>query len=139
MDATLLEIIEKFAAQRHSETAPEHSSFRRQGLETPDGAYCMCDSTSYAFIQFARGEGYVGSLMQYCFHIFSNSEKGNPDPTLYCIGMHDTATYRKAPWHMIVETPDFFIDFTARQYHSKACYPHIISKNIKSFAATEGA
>ena len=138
---TLMEIIEKFAETRSSNGAAPESHFRGRGLDTPAGAYCMCDSTSDAFITFARAAGYDGRLARYDFNIDISSrndagvreysyDSRNPDPTLYTRGQHDTANFAKAGWHTIVETEEFLLDFTAKQYHSQACYPHIISRAV---------
>lgn len=62
----------------------------------------------------------------------------NPDPALYCEGKNENGD-RKSEWHCIVETKDFYIDFTARQYTKEAAYPHIISKRQLVMAATAGA
>jgi hypothetical protein len=127
--ATLMEIIEKFAESR------------RARLDTPEGAYCMCDATSDAFVRFAHAAGYEGELKAYTFDseverlVDSNTwvwepSPRNPDPTLYRRGKHASADFTCCNWHCVVETPEFFVDFTARQYHSNACYPHIISKCV---------
>ncbi len=126
MDTRLEVIIERFAASRSSASSTK-SSFSGYGLDTPMGAYLMCDVTSDAFIRFAAQEGYTGLLQRYSFDVDSAR---NPDPTLYCRGRHDSDLFYLAGWHVIVETPEFFIDFTAKQYHTQACYPHIISRKI---------
>jgi hypothetical protein len=135
MDTRLEVIIEKFAASRGSDRSAATSSYGyadhtlsyRHALDTPQGAYLMCDATSDAFIYFAAQEGYTGLLQRYSFDVDSAR---NPDPTLYCRGRHDSDLFYLAGWHVIVETPEFLIDFTAKQFHTQACYPHIISRKI---------
>jgi hypothetical protein len=100
---------------------------RRHMLDNPWGAYCMCDSTSTAFIRFAREAGYTGRLAMYEFDIHSER---NPDPTLYQVGQHPTEGYRRARWHCIVETEEFLLDFTAKQYHHEVGYPYLISRKV---------
>jgi hypothetical protein len=140
----LMQVIEKFAETRTTE-----KSGRMHGLETVEGAYCMCDSTSDAFIRFAHAAGVTLELSRYDFDldtticlpeggIQSQPSPRNPDPTLYQRGKHPTAEFHRAGWHAIVETPEFFLDFTARQYHHEACYPHIISKKLAAAAAAGG-
>jgi hypothetical protein len=135
----LMKLIEKFAESRHSKNC-EPGLY---GLDTPDGAYCMCDSTSDAFIRFARTEGYQGELSRYDFSIYPHGVdyafgQHNPDPTLYSLGKHDSAAYNKSSWHAIVKTSYFYVDFTAKQYHTDACFPHIISLNLAAAAAAGG-
>lgn len=130
----LMDIIAKFAASRHSGSSGE-GSFYREGLDTPLGAYCMCDTTSSAFIRFAKAAGYMGRLDRYDFDI---ATERNPDPTLYARGRHDACEYNKASWHSIVETEHFLLDFTAKQYHSNASYPHIISHAVAGIPKFNG-
>jgi hypothetical protein len=114
---TLAEVIETFADSRRT-------GFGLEGLDTPLGAYLMCDAMSDAFIRFAAAAGYTGKLKRYDFHC--SDERRNPDPSLYKQVMHDTMDdIQCCNGHVIVETEEFFIDFTAKQYHSQACYPHI--------------
>jgi hypothetical protein len=129
MDAKLQEVIEKFADMRRSDGGSY--IFQGSGLDTPEGAYCMCDATSDAFIKFARENGYTGRLERYDFDVYTLR---NPDTSLYRSGQHDAAKWHCASWHAIVETEEFLIDFTAKQYHSQACYPHIISRKIAGIA-----
>jgi hypothetical protein len=135
----LLEAIRTFAESRR--TAGDY--FSGDGLDTAKGAYCRCDSTSDAFICYAREHDVTEHLSRYDFNVTERIGKDdgtierdvpsprNPDPTLYARGSHDTENYYKSGWHAIVETPEFFLDFTAKQYHSTACYPHIINKAVK--------
>lgn len=125
MDARLQRAMEEFAKTRDSVSG--FQAYRGCGLDTVEGAYGMRDTTSHAFIAFAKAAGVEVPLNAYEFDVASGA---NPDTTLYRTGQHPTAEYRRAGWHCIVEAPDFFIDFTARQYHQDACYPHIISKNL---------
>jgi hypothetical protein len=120
-----MECIEKFAAVRRSDS--QNNIFQGAGLDTPEGAYCMCDSTSDAFIRFAQAAGYTGKLKRYDFDCDSAR---NPDPSLYQRGQHPSANYRRSSWHAIVETEEFLLDFTAKQYHHDACYPHITSREV---------
>jgi len=140
----LMQIIKTFADTRHSANSERYQG-EMEGLDTPAGAYCMCDSTSDAFITFARAVGYQGELGRYDFVIYSHGtspysvgENVNPDPTLYSLGTHDSVNFAKSSWHAIVKTEHFFVDFTARQYHTDACYPHIISLNLAAAAAAGG-
>jgi hypothetical protein len=134
----LMKAIEKFAETR------------RANLDTPGGAYCMCDSTSDAFIRFAQEEcDLTIELNRYDFDLDTITVGGdrivavpsprNPDPTLYQRGKHPVAEFHRAGWHAIVETPEFYLDFTARQYHQDACYPHIISKQLTKQLAAAAA
>jgi hypothetical protein len=103
----------------------------------------MCDTTSDAFIRYAREHDVTEHLSRYDFYVTEGGigkddgtiewvpSPRNPDSTLYARGSHDTENYYKSDWHAIVETPEFFLDFTAKQYHSTACYPHIINKAVK--------
>lgn len=128
-----------------SEAIFQFAESRRQRLDTPSGAYCMCDSTSDAFIRWARDNGVTVELNRYDFDLNYGGVEGgiwvskphprNPDPTLYQTGKHDMEVFMCAGWHSIVETPHFFVDFTARQYHSAACYPHIIAKKVAEVSA----
>lgn len=129
MDDKLKAAIEKFADSR------------KDRLTTPNGAYCMCDSTSDAFIRFAVAEGVTVPLARYDFELtdwiidkdgvgHTIDHPRNPDPTLYQRGQHPAAQFRRAGWHAIVDAGDILIDFTARQYHQDACYPHITSKAL---------
>ena len=139
----LMQVIEKFA-----ETRTTKGSGRMHGLETVEGAHGMCDSTSDAFISFAREHGWY-DLQRYDFDldiiaclpegvIVSKPHPRNPDPSLYQRGKHPVAEFHRAGWHAIVEAPEFFIDFTARQYHQDACYPHLIAKTLAAAAAAGG-
>ena len=51
--------------------------------------------------------------------------------------MTDKNTDTKSDFHCVVETPELYIDFTARQYTKTAPYPHIIRKDVRR-AATAG-
>jgi len=142
----LLKLIEQFAATRHSDVGGVRAN--GQGLDTAQGAYCMCDTTSDAFIRYAHEQGYTGRLARYDFNLdeWVQDADGsrlvphtrNPDPTLYSRGMHDREQFNKSGWHAIVDTEFFFLDFTAKQYHTDACYPHIISHQIAAAAAAGG-
>jgi hypothetical protein len=143
----LLKLIEQFAATRRT-GCHGTASYRDEGLDTAKGAYCMCDSTSDAFIRYAHEQGYTGRLERYDFNLDEWVEEAsgsrwvphtrNPDPTLYSRGMHDREQFNKSGWHAIVDTDYFFVDFTAKQYHTDACYPHIINHQIAAAAAAGG-
>lgn len=123
----------------------EFAESRRARLDTPDGAYCMCDSTSDAFILFAR-ERNGAILCRYDFElddwVVDKNGVGqtivnprNPKPELYQRGKHPVAEFHRAGWHAIVDAGDCLIDFTARQYHQDAEYPTIIAKKAAAAAA----
>lgn len=127
----------------------EFAESRRERLDTPDGAYCMCDSTSDAFIRFARERNNALYLRRYDFDLndflpvvdpvtgdlTERPHPRNPDPSLYQTGQHPVAVFHRAGWHAIVEADDCLIDFTARQYHHEAAYPTIIQKKAAAAAA----
>jgi hypothetical protein len=125
MNDFLMTCIQKFADLRRSDGGSP--IYEGNGLDTPKGAYCRCDRTSDAFITFAKAAGYNGRLERYDFTL---GDARNPDPTLYQLGQHPTEVYRRSSWHAIVETEYFLLDFTAKQYHQDACYPHIISHAV---------
>jgi len=105
-------------------------------LETPEGAYLKCDQMAYAFIRFAQDNGVEEYLQTYEFLVTEGwTSSPNPDPKTYQLRKHDTASFSTADWHCIVEAPDFFIDFTGRQYLSTVNYPHIIQKEKAAGAA----
>ena len=73
-----------------SEAIFQFAESRRQRLDTPLGAYCMCDSTSDAFIRWARDNGVTVELNRYDFDLNDGDFEGdiwvskphprNPDP-----------------------------------------------------------
>ena len=116
-------LIEEFAEMKVKE--------RR--LDTPLGAYLMCDRISDAFIEFALSRGFT-QFQRYDFDLVTSNH--NPDPTVYQCGKHPVEDFCRAGWHAIVEATDFYLDFTVRQYHHEAAYPYIIAK--KAAAAAGG-
>lgn len=103
-------------------------------LLSPKEAFLQCDRVSYEFLNFVHKWVPDHGCKTYCFEIECPEFNFlNPDPELYTLGTHDTENWPKANWHMIVETPTSFIDWTSRQYSSKAAYPHVVIK--KSMAA----
>jgi hypothetical protein len=113
-------------------------STKNSHLSDPDGAYLMCDRVSAAFVGFCL-QNQIESARTYGFDVvpcydFDDSNP-NPDPEFYVNGLHDTHHWRVAVWHCIVETPEFFVDFTARQYRSTCAFPLIIPKKAAAAAA----
>jgi len=102
-------------------------------------AYCQCESASELFIALCNEHGITG-INKYTFCLYnkatfrSRCDKDNPDPDMFPpqAGTHvetNEAGQHMADWHCIVETPEFLIDFTARQYRASAPYPFIIPKD----------
>lgn len=110
-------------------------------LAHPEGAHLMCDRVSAQFVGFCL-RNQIDCAHTYSFDVFPQCDDfaaphPNPDPQFYVAGPHDTHPWKVASWHCIVETPEFFIDFTARQYRSTCAFPLIIPK--KATAAAAGA
>jgi len=62
--------------------------------------------------------------------VWLDLDKENPAPEAYPLGHHDTGDWDNCPGHTFVSTPNFFVDFTARQYRSTNPYPLIIPKCV---------
>lgn len=99
-------------------------------------AYGMCQSMTEKFIEFARDNGYEGTLRRYSFYADEQPEL-NPDREMYNV-VDERGILRKnengftmCGWHCIAEADECFIDFTARQYSLKNPFPAIIHKQPK--------
>ena len=92
----------------------------------------MCVHATQMFLEFLQLEGFKwdeSGVQMYSFDIDSSR---NPDPVTFASGSNESGRHR-APWHCIAETPDSFIDWTARQYTEKAPFPYVLPKT-KAFA-----
>ena len=128
----------------------------------PRTAWGQCDASSYAFIKYARDNGYEGTLCTYTFYADEeetaryrngggDGEQDNPDPTVYKVyektgrratlgnPLKNDVGVQMCTWHCIVDAGHILIDFTARQYRSHYAYPHIIAIGEKAMAAKAGA
>lgn len=116
------------------------------------GAYMECCTASWAFLDWL-GDSAREALgaREYTFYCTpeeqelaareNRKERDNPKPDFYLAGgvKNDVMQAHQAPWHCIVETADFYIDFTGRQYFSTCAYPLIIPKqNYLAMAAAAG-
>jgi hypothetical protein len=130
-----LKLVEEFAAMN-------------QQWATQEGAYMECCAATKDFLHWLGAEACIAlgakSHEFYCTEqdrISNRSEEINPKPDFF-IGpsqMNDKMGLRQAPWHCIVQTADFYIDFTGRQYFSTCAYPLIIPKaNYLAMAASAG-
>jgi len=119
-----------------------------QQWATQEGAYMECCGATKDFLHWLGAEACIALGARahefYCTEqdrIISRSEAINPKPDFF-VGrnqMNDKMGARQAPWHCIVQTADFYIDFTGRQYFSTCAYPLIIPKaNYLAMAATAG-
>ena len=115
---------------------------------TQEGAYMECCGATQDFLNWLGVDACVtlGADRHefYCTEqdrIINRSEAINPKPDFF-IGwsqMNDKMGARQAPGHCIVQTADFYIDFTGRQYFSTCAYPLIIPKtNYLAMAASAG-
>ena len=106
---------------------------------TQEGAYMECCSATQDFLNWLGVEACV--TLGADRHEFYCTEAINPKPDFF-VGrnqMNDKMGARQAPWHCIVQTADFYIDFTGRQYFSTCAYPLIIPKaNYLAMAASAG-
>jgi hypothetical protein len=103
-------------------------------LEDPYKAWLRCDCTSYEFIKFV--DEHVPDHGCKVYGFYTNDPIMNPDRILFRVKQHDATGWHTCCWHMIVETPTAFIDWTSRQYASTTEYPHVILK--KTMAASGG-
>jgi hypothetical protein len=114
---------------------------------TAEGAAWQCDKASTDFLVLCGFHRVPELVNDYSFVVDGTSAYGprpNPDPMFYKRQRHDTLTETDrygteqpvitSSWHMIVETPDFWIDFTAKQYYSEAEYPKFIMKHAAAAA-----
>jgi hypothetical protein len=97
-------------------------------LRDPKRCWCLCDYTSEQFIRFCQRLEVPAKLKTYAFELESVR---NPAPWVYQLGLHPIVQDSVCDWHCIVEAPDFYIDFTVRQYKHTAQHPLIIRKVTK--------
>jgi len=131
------------------ETAIENFKLAHSHWNAQETAFYQCDTASNIFLEWLEKQGLKKAFQAepYAFYInrYSDSRRwdrtlepelqqpaggpsrSNPDPKMYTGGSNEMGTPR-ADWHYIVETPECFIDWTARQYFADAPYPHIILK-----------
>jgi hypothetical protein len=137
---TLMAAVKEFKLQHKHEWA------------TQKGALYMCDTASPMFVKFLREAGLADLVHAKTYSFFVGKrvaqpctgcayENGvcridcedrhhNPDPSIFITGSNEMGSSR-ADWHQIVETDDFYIDWTARQYVENAPFPHIIPKRYQ--------
>jgi len=93
-------------------------------------AYCQCEYATSLFLALCKKHG-ITETRRYTFCL---CDKNNPDPDMFPPeagkgSVKNESGKYMADWHCIVETPEFLIDFTARQYKASAPYPFIIPKD----------
>lgn len=103
---------------------------------TQRGALHQCDAASHLFVEFLviNMIAHTNEAVAFDFYLDGMPRK-NPDPEMYCLGENESGHLRSS-WHCIVETKNFFIDWTARQYHQHADFPLIIQKKADAAAAS---
>ncbi len=102
--------------------------------ETQAGAFLQCDTASLKFLEWLSAKDKMRlDIDWYYFDCRGEGHEGdgyNPKPDFY-VGSgtrNDQMGERQSDGHCILANPDFFVDFTARQYWSTAAYPLLIPR-----------